>query len=63
MASKTRCEIWAEAWNSVAGSDNCTKKDTPSIWANKMLEEFDKKFPEVKQDEQLVREKLHKKLL
>ena len=41
-----RMQVWVEAWTLTAASDSCIKLETPTIYADKCLEEFDKRFPE-----------------
>lgn len=41
----SRAELWAQAWRDVATSDSCREPRIAAIWADKFLEEFDKRFP------------------
>lgn len=46
----SREEVWLSAWLGVATSSNCTKMAVPTEWADKCLEDFDKRFPAEKAD-------------
>jgi hypothetical protein len=39
-----RKQLWIDAWVKVAGASNCVKTETPTSWADRALEEFDKRF-------------------
>jgi len=41
-----REEVWVRVWAAVSGSSGCTSTKTATAWAEKALEEFDKRFPE-----------------
>lgn len=42
----SREEVWLSAWIGVARSSNCVRVSTPAEWADRCLEEFDKRFPQ-----------------
>lgn len=39
-----RKNLWIQAWVLTANSDNCIKLNTPTIYADTALSEFDKRF-------------------
>lgn len=39
-----RKRLWADAWVHVASASDCKSHDTATKWADKALEEFDKRF-------------------
>jgi hypothetical protein len=45
---KQRKELWVSAWINTANAANCSATETATKWADKALEEFDKRFPMVK---------------
>lgn len=42
--SYQRIEFWCKVYSDVASAANCVDKDTPYIWADIALKEFDKRF-------------------
>lgn len=48
--SDFRKQFWCEAWLAVASSDSALAPKTPVTWADDALREFDKRFPEPKNE-------------
>lgn len=53
---RIRHAIWFEAWCSTVRADNCEKITTPTTYADRCLEDFDKRFPEHLKQEQKEKE-------
>lgn len=43
--NEQRKRLWANAWVHTASATNCTQTETATKWADKALDEFDKRFP------------------
>lgn len=42
---ETRCQqVWLEAWVRTAQSDSCVKLETPTLYADKCVEDFRARF-------------------
>ncbi len=41
---QTRMDFWTAVWIAVANSDICAERAVPTDWADKALEEFDRRF-------------------
>ena len=48
-----RAELWVRTWNAVASSSNSVEAKTATNWADSMLKDFDKRFPEFKKPDHL----------
>ena len=42
-----RQKLWADVWASVAGSVDCKRPDTATVFANAALRDFDDTFPKL----------------
>lgn len=50
--NQVRAEFWVKAWVETSNSTSCTSSNTATVYADRMLEEFDKRFPEFKEDKE-----------
>lgn len=46
----TKKQIWVNAWIAVAASTSCVNKNVATGWANECLNEFEKRFKTVKNE-------------
>lgn len=47
MKKELKAEYWLKCWIAVANSSNSTAASIASTWADKMISDFDKRFPEI----------------
>ena len=45
-----RRELWKDVWVNTANSDSCVKLDTPTLYADEALKQFDKRFKPYTED-------------
>lgn len=48
MKENVRAEYWLKCWIQVANSETCRTTSVATDWADRMLSEFDRRFPEFK---------------
>lgn len=56
MNEKLRAEYWLKCWIAVANSSNSTQTVSCTSWADAMLKEYDKRFPQIEPNKNLKEE-------
>ena len=44
MKEELKAEYWLKCWIDVANSASCTNIDIPTVYADRMLKDFDERF-------------------